>query len=67
VIIGAEGVKQPTREILVQGNEFRADGDYPTYFVYNLTATEAVLRGNRLEGRQVRQLHGDGAVIAGNR
>ncbi|MBV8574615.1 MAG: hypothetical protein JOZ58_06175 [Acetobacteraceae bacterium] len=67
VMIGAEGVAQPTREILVEGNEFRADGDYPTTFVYNMTATDAVLRDNRIEGRQVKQLHGDGTVLAGNR
>ncbi|MBV8095059.1 MAG: hypothetical protein JOY71_13745 [Acetobacteraceae bacterium] len=65
IMIGAEGVEQPTREILVEGNEFRLDGNYPTTFVYNMTATEAVLRGNRLVGQQIQPLHGDGTVSAG--
>lgn len=61
IIIGAEGVTQPTREILVERNSFRNDGDYRTIFVDNLTATEAVLRGNTLSG-PVTPLAGDGAV-----
>ena len=61
IMIGAEGVTQPTREILVEANSFRNDGDYQTIFVDNLTATEALLRGNRLSGA-VTPLAGDGAV-----
>jgi len=59
IIIGAEGVTQPTREILVEGNRFSNDGSYPTLFVDNLTATEAQLRGNTISGR-AKPLQGDG-------
>ena len=62
IIIGAEGVTQPTPEILVENNRFRNDGDFPTIFVRNLTATEATLRDNRLSGR-VQPLSGDGSVV----
>ena len=61
IVIGAEGVTQPTREILIQGNTFRNDGSYSTFFVKNMTATGAVLTGNRLSG-SVRPLNGDGSV-----
>jgi len=61
IMIGSEGVTQPTREITVVGNTFRNDGDYPTIFVDNLTATEAVLKGNHLSGT-VKPLQGDGTV-----
>ena len=61
ISIGAEGVTQPTREITVQNNTFRNDGSYPTFFVNNLTATDAMLSGNRLSG-SVRPLNGDGKV-----
>lgn len=64
IVIGAEGVSQPTREITIENNNFRNDGGWATYFVNNLTATEAMLRGNRLSG-QVRPLNGDGKVTAG--
>ena len=61
IMIGEEGVSQPTREITIENNSFRNDGSYPTAFVNNLTATEAQLRGNRLSG-SVRPLNGDGKV-----
>lgn len=61
IMIGAEGVSQPTREITVEGNSFRNDGDYRTVLVNNITATEARLAGNRLSG-PARPLAGDGAV-----
>ncbi len=61
--IGAEGVTQPTREILIENNTFNNAGSYDTMFVSNFTATEAVLRGNHLTGR-VKPLRGDGAVTA---
>ena len=32
-MIGSEGVTQPTREIVIENNTFRNDGDYPTIFV----------------------------------
>jgi hypothetical protein len=59
IMIGAEGVTQPTREITITGNTFRNDGDYPTAFVDNLTATEAQLKGNTYSGT-VKPLLGDG-------
>lgn len=59
IIIGAEGVTQPTGEILVEGNRFSNDGGYPTLFVDNLTATEAQLKGNTISG-PTKPLQGDG-------
>jgi hypothetical protein len=61
IMIGSEGVTQPTREIVIENNSFRNDGDYPTLFVDNMTATEAQLKGNRLSG-PVTPLQGDGQV-----
>ena len=61
IVIGMEGVTQPTREIIVENNSFRVDGGYTSYLVYNQTATDAELRGNRLSG-SARPLHGDGEV-----
>lgn len=61
ISIGAEGVTQPTREIVVDGNTFRNDGSWNTFFVNNVTATDAMLTGNRLSG-SVRPLNGDGRV-----
>ncbi len=60
IMIGSEGVTQPTPEIVVENNTFRNDGSYPTIFVDNLTATEAQLSGNRISGNQVTALKGDG-------
>ena len=60
IMIGAEGVTQPSREILVENNVFKNTGDYDTYFVNNFTATEAVLKNNKLSGR-VKPLKGDGS------
>lgn len=64
ISIGEEGVDRPTPEILVEGNRFRNDGSYETTFVVNLTATPALLRGNRLSG-PVKLLRGDGATSGG--
>lgn len=61
IVLGAEGVTQPTPEITIENNTFRNDGDYNTYFVVNMTATEAMLRGNKLSGA-VKPLKGDGEV-----
>ena len=61
IVIGSEGVNQPTREITVQNNTFRNDGGWNTYFVNNQTATEAKLVGNRLSGA-VKPLNGDGSA-----
>ncbi|HEY0206835.1 MAG TPA: right-handed parallel beta-helix repeat-containing protein [Acetobacteraceae bacterium] len=59
IVIGTEGVTQPTREITITNNTFRNAGDYPTSFVWNLTATDAMLTGNRISG-QAKPLTGDG-------
>ena len=61
IMIGAEGVSQPTPEIVVEGNVFLVEGSYTSYLVNNVTATEASLRGNTLQGN-ARALHGDGSV-----
>lgn len=61
IMIGAEGVTQPTREIVIENNTMINTGDYQTFMVVNLTATEAMLKGNRLQGK-VEPLKGDGEV-----
>ncbi len=63
IVIGAEGVTQPTREITIEGNKFKNEGGYPTFFVVNKTATEAMLRGNTVTGN-AKPLSGDGEVSA---
>lgn len=60
IMIGAEGVTQPTRELSFTDNTFTNDG-VQTIFVKNLTATQAVLRGNTLRGKAT-PLSGDGIV-----
>ena len=61
IAIGAEGVTNPTPEITVTNNNFRNDGSYQTALVWNLTATPAMLRGNKLSGPVI-PLKGDGTV-----
>lgn len=61
IVIGMEGVTQPTREILVENNAFRVDGNYSSFLVVNQTATSAMLKGNRLTG-SAKPLRGDGEV-----
>jgi len=61
IVIGAEGVTQPTHEISIEKNVFKNTGDYNTFFVWNLTATEADLKGNKLSGN-AQPLKGDGKV-----
>ena len=61
LMIGAEGVTQRTSEITVENNVFRVEGSYNSYLVNNMTATEAQLKGNKLEGN-AKALHGDGNV-----
>ena len=61
ISIGAEGVTQPTREITITNNKFSNTGRYRTFFVNNLTATDAMLKNNKLSG-QVDALKGDGEV-----
>lgn len=61
IAIGEEGVTQPTKEILIENNTLKNDGEYQTLFVWNLTATAAILRGNKLIGLVV-AIKGDGEV-----
>jgi hypothetical protein len=61
IAIGAEGVTHPTPEISITDNTFRNDGDYPTTLVWNVTATPAILKGNKLSGRVI-PLKGDGSA-----
>jgi hypothetical protein len=61
IVIGMEGITQPTREIIVENNSFRVDGGYPAFLVVNMTATEAMLKGNKLSG-SAKALRGDGEV-----
>jgi hypothetical protein len=61
IMIGSEGVSQPTRELLIEGNTFINEGSYDTAFVENRTATEAMLKGNKITGRVV-ALRGEGEV-----
>jgi hypothetical protein len=62
IVIGAEGVIQPTRELIIENNNFRSDGSWPTFFVWNLTATEAQIRNNKINGNAVDALKGEGKV-----
>jgi hypothetical protein len=61
IVIGSEGVDRPTPEILIEDNDFTNDLGKQTAFVHNMSATEAVLRGNHLHGK-VQALDGDGSV-----
>jgi hypothetical protein len=61
VSIGAEGVKNPTQELVIRDNRFASDLPEPTVFVRNLTTTPAVLSGNHFQGR-VTPLVGPGTV-----
>jgi len=61
IVIGAEGVTQPTREITIENNTMINTGSYQTFMVVNLTATGAMLKGNKMVG-QAQPLKGDGEV-----
>jgi len=61
VNIGEDGVSQPTPQITIERNTFLVDGNYNSYLVNNITATEAELKGNILKGN-AKALHGDGEV-----
>ena len=61
IMIGEEGVDQPTTDLVVGHNVFVNDQDRVTVFVHNVTATPAAVIGNSFKGR-VRPLEGDGSV-----
>lgn len=64
IVIGEEGVKNRTAELSIEGNVFHNDGGFETYFVNNITATEAHLKSNQISGRAL-PLKGDGDVDGG--
>jgi len=61
VIVGSEGISQKTPEITLMNNTFQVDGSYSSFLLVNMSATEAVLKGNKLSG-QAQALKGDGTV-----
>jgi hypothetical protein len=61
IMIGAEGITQPTEELIFRNNKFTNDQDRPTTFVHNISAARAQLIGNVFKG-QVTPLEGDGSV-----
>jgi parallel beta helix pectate lyase-like protein len=61
ISIGAEGVKNPTNQLIIRGNTFTNDMGRPTIFVHNRTTTAAMLSGNQLHG-VVAPLVGPGTV-----
>lgn len=61
IALGEEGVNQPTPQIRIEHNSFRNDGGFTATFVWNVTATPAILKGNKLTG-SVEPLRGDGKV-----
>src|ERR1051326_1380527 len=61
ISIGAEGVTQPTAELIIRNNKFSNDQPHETVFVRNVTATPADLANNTVKG-QLFLLVGDGAL-----
>ncbi|MFL1463381.1 hypothetical protein ACI6QG_14340 [Roseococcus sp. DSY-14] len=53
VMIGAEGVRHPTRSLVIEGNRFESRLEAPVFFVFNRTAAPVRLEGNQLRGRVV--------------
>jgi hypothetical protein len=63
IAIGAEGVTHPPPEIVITNNNFRNDGNYETALLWNLTATPATLKGNKLSGSVI-PLKDDGGLYS---
>jgi hypothetical protein len=61
IMIGAEGVTNPTPSLIFRNNRFFNEQDRSTVFVNNRTATPALLQGNDLSG-PVQPLSGLGTV-----
>ncbi len=61
VVIGAEGVTQPTGPLLLIRNVFTNRLERETAFLVNMSPARAVLKGNRLTGK-ITPLVGSGAV-----
>ncbi len=62
IMIGEEGVNQPTKSLVVKDNTLINDTGHPTVFVHNISATPAELSGNVFRGGKVTPLQGDGTV-----
>ncbi len=62
IMIGAEGVSQPTDDLVFRNNVLINDEGRPTTFVHNITATPAKLVANSFQGSPVHPLEGDGAT-----
>jgi hypothetical protein len=62
IAIGAEGATHPTPEITIANNDFRNDGNYQTALLWNLTATPATLKDNKLSGSVI-PLKEDGRLM----
>ncbi len=61
IVIGAEGVTQPTGPLLLTRNTFTSRLERETAFLVNMSDVRAVLEGNRLNGK-ITALVGSGAV-----
>ena len=61
IAIGEESITQPTEKIFIENNTLRNDNEHQTAFVWNATATPAILKGNKLSGPTT-ALNGDGEV-----
>lgn len=61
IMIGSEGITQATRDVVIQNNTFRNDGDYNTFLLDNISAADAQLVGNKISGA-AKPLQGDGTV-----
>jgi hypothetical protein len=61
IMVGAEGVSQPTDRLVFRDNVLVNDEGRPTTFVRNVTATPAELEGNTFRGGAVRPFEGDGS------
>jgi hypothetical protein len=61
ISIGAEGLKHPAGEIVVEHNRFLVEGGYRPYLLNNATPVPALLKDNVLLGGAL-PLRGDGSV-----
>jgi hypothetical protein len=62
IVIGAGAAIHPTPEMVIGNNHFQNDGNYETALLWNLTATPATLKGNRLSGSVI-PLREDGRLM----
>jgi hypothetical protein len=61
VMIGAEGVTQPTPDIIAERNTLIVEGNYRSFLIDNRTSARTLSRGNILRGNAMALL-GDGTV-----